>query len=196
MESDTNAVRAITEGDLPAPLGRARDRMTSRLSIDKWLTRSAVTALLIATATVTWNVATAPKHRRGYQVGDTLSAVPGLEGLGPAFFVLWVDSRCGACVGNAGLYSRLTATSDTAPVIVMSPEPSEGLLRFVTEHGIRPARTISTNGEWLAFRGTPTILLVDESRVVRRVWYGQIVDSAAQEDLIRELTRVNNVKGD
>lgn len=69
----------------------------------------------------------------------------------------------------------------------MSAEPLAKLRAFLAQHEVVPDETISTGGELLGFKGTPTLLLVAPNRVVAQVWYGRRVTAVDEMAVLREV---------
>jgi hypothetical protein len=172
--------------------------MARRTPVDNWLMRIAGVSLFMAAAAVSWNVLSAPKSPRGYRAGDRLHAIEGIRNVAQPSLLIWLDSRCGACNLSTKLYRQLTASDVTIPVIVAGPEAREPLEKFLAGNDIHPRLTVPTNGEWYAFKGTPTILLLDSGGIVQRVWYGQITDPLVEGELMSIVKKqaVSAAKGD
>jgi hypothetical protein len=155
-------------------------------AINRALRVSCVLAWLAAASAVTWNVYSVYGAPAGYEVGDSVAAVTALKTGSTPVMVMWLDSRCGPCRDSVNFYRQLTQQSGR-DVIVMGPESEEALTRFVRESGLATTTIVATRGEWYGFKATPTLLLIDGARTVRRVWVGRILDRAVETDVLSSL---------
>jgi len=91
--------------------------------------------------------------------------------------LIFSNSACQYCIDNLDLYrSLLTETSSMAraiPIVMLSAEPVETFRLFMKRHGMNPSQIVSLNPSQLGVRIVPTILLVDRSGRVKRVWVGR-----------------------
>jgi hypothetical protein len=151
--------------------------------VDAGLRASASLAIALAIISVGWRHM-AIQAAVGYSAGDsvvpTIRAAQGAEPM----LVVWLSTRCVACVDSAAFYRRVTASRRTSKVTVVSPEPVEQVKQFLSTHGITPDSVLSTDGDWMKFKGTPTLLLVSPNGKVSHVWFGRLTTAADEERVL------------
>lgn len=153
-----------------------RGRDGSALSrVDVCLRICATVAVASAIASIAWRVS-ANHAAVGYSAGDLFAAPVLLEANNSPtpVLVVWVSSNCGACQQSAEFYKRLTTATRNKKIVVLSPDPLNQVKQFLADHGVTPDYVRSTNGDWMKFRGTPTLLLVSSSRRISHVWFGRL----------------------
>jgi hypothetical protein len=105
--------------------------------------------------------------------------------------LIFSSSSCQYCVDSLGFYrSLLTETSsmpDATPIVMLSAEPIETFRLFVKRNRMNPSQIVSMNPSELNVRIVPTILIVDRSGRVTRVWVGQ--ESKATQSAILSAIR-------
>lgn len=126
-----------------------------------------------------------------YGAGDTLPAEEGLP-FAPnrASVLLFVNSECRFCTASMPFYRKLTADeSRNYDVFVVSKEPFESLEGYLASNAVAPDRTVALRSDTpLRLRKTPTLIVTDDTRVVRGVWVGQLSDSQ-QAEVLSALSR-------
>jgi hypothetical protein len=132
----------------------------------------AAISVLFALAAVSLRIS----HERdvGYQVGDRLE----IEGLrlsrtAPSV-VLWLDTACQACIDSVAFYRQLTSQPGHPKVVIAGREPRTILVAFAEHHRLRADEVLSVGNGRLRFRGTPTVLLVDPTGRIRKLWFGKL----------------------
>ena len=93
-----------------------------------------------------------------------------------------IQSSCHFCSESAPFYRRMLAATSTTGVHVTAvlPEPQRVGMEYVRSLGITLDDVREASFSALKIRGTPTVMLVDERGVVRKVWMGKL--SASRED--------------
>jgi hypothetical protein len=102
--------------------------------------------------------------------GDRISETAELR-FGTPTYILNTQSRCHFCTESMPLYKRLVEGG--ARVIAVSAEPIDVNRNYLESHGVHPAAVVSSVGNGLAFRGTPSLLLVDARGIVQGAWWGK-----------------------
>lgn len=156
-------------------------------TIDTMLKCCAAAAVVLAVAAgVSAHMAGRARLDPGYHPGDSFTAfrvTPKSE----STLLVWVQSECGACKESAALYRKLTARPSRTRIVFAGPEPIDELRQFLKSEGIQSNDIVSTDAKWFAFRATPTILLLDGTDQVRRVWFGRITDQKQEAELLQLL---------
>lgn len=153
---------------------------------DTILRRGVIVAVAGAVGAVLWahRVSTS-RESAGYAVGDAFTAPIGVQlDSAPGHLIVWVQSDCTACQQSVDLYRRLFDRRRKTRAVVMGAEPFEFLRRFVDRNRIDAELVLSTRGDLMRFRGSPTLLLIDRG-IVRRVWYGRITDPSKELEVLR-----------
>lgn len=129
----------------------------------------------------------APAIGGGYSIGDRL---PGLDGRefqdSRRTLILYLASTCRFCTESMEFYKKLSVQRGQVRLVAMGFEPESKLSDYVLTHGVKPDRVISVNPGQLKFRGTPTILLIDQTGVVLNTWRGRL-DPRREEEVLASL---------
>jgi hypothetical protein len=161
-----------------------------RPSPDRHLERAANLAVIVAAivclASWLWFLVgrsgAAPVASERYQVGESLADVPELGAIRDGeTLVVFVNSLCQICAESMPFYRALVqrnaarAAERRSHIAFVSLEPIEILRAYAVANGLDDQDLISLPAG-TAFKMTmvPTILLLDSSRVVKRVWTGRL----------------------
>ncbi|HEY6328194.1 MAG TPA: hypothetical protein VI756_02575, partial [Blastocatellia bacterium] len=90
--------------------------------------------------------------------------------------ILAVAEGCHFCSESADFYKRIAkavAGSETHLVVVLPQEVSEGR-RYLSGLGVDVADVRKASLDSLGVAGTPTLILVDNSGLVKKVWVGKL----------------------
>jgi hypothetical protein len=92
----------------------------------------------------------------------------------PATLLVVVQSRCKFCTASMPFYERMTksAHADTQIVVLTQEEAAIGRA-YVTSHGFEPDDVVSIP-DFNRIHSTPTLILTDATRTVRRIWTGKL----------------------
>lgn len=124
----------------------------------------------------------------GYAVGQRFLAPNSIGGTGKPTLVVWIRTTCGPCISSADFYRRVTDVKQRqARIVMMGAEPEEQLRRFAKDQGIEADAVLSTHGDWMRFRGTPTLLLLDPENTVQKVWYARLRTPEDEAEVIKAL---------
>jgi hypothetical protein len=153
---------------------------------------TATIVMILTSVVLVWHVVSDRASVRsppaaGYSQGDVFGAVDGLRfSETPATAILFVQSTCKFCSASMPFYRRLSALPRRAKFIVMGVETRDQLQAYLSAQQLRVDDVVSVNAQNIKFRGTPTLLLVDNKGVVRDVWAGQL-DNAREEAVLKKI---------
>jgi thiol-disulfide isomerase/thioredoxin len=122
-----------------------------------------------------------------YRVGEKFDAVPLSNRGDRATLVLFVNTSCHYCTNSMPFYRRLAAEG-RAHATHLAVVGAESLSAYMLSHDV------ATDGTFGGIRSgrvaiTPTLILLDGTRVVRRVWAGRL-PTEQEADVIRALPNV------
>jgi peroxiredoxin len=97
--------------------------------------------------------------------------------------VLVVSTNCHFCSESAGFYRQLVEQSKQqhARIIAVLPQPASEATSYLKNEGVEPDEIWQATLSDLEISGTPTVLLVDNTGVVRSVWFGKLPDKKEKE---------------
>lgn len=121
---------------------------------------------------------------RGSQPGDVLPAVEDLDwGVSEKTLVLAFSSRCLYCIESLPFYKRLGEIEPvSSQLVALTREPAETGVEFFSEADVDLTVLPNADLSRLGVRGTPTLMLVDNSGTVLDVWRGRLTPD--QEETI------------
>lgn len=124
-----------------------------------------------------------------YRPGDRVAPLDGVElSAAVSTLVIFVNPSCQYCIDTMDFYRVLSEMAAAAPrnvhLVVVGIEPEPVLDQFLKRYGVSPKRVIAARRSEVKTRVTPTILLVDASGTINRVWTGE--PTAATRALIFE----------
>jgi len=109
------------------------------------------------------------------KAGDRVS-LPNVK-LGPGGTVVFgLRQGCHFCEASAPLYKRIIEAAQSAKgkrVVAVLPEAADKGKSYLHSLGVEVSDVYNVPLSQIHVRGTPTLLLVSESGVVKRAWYGQ-----------------------
>ena len=91
--------------------------------------------------------------------------------------VVIVDrEECAFCKASLPFYSKLVRAADTAGVEVVSVTPDDTVRhqQYLDANQVHVDRTIKLKDTPLKVSGTPTLLLLDQSKTVLGAWVGEL----------------------
>lgn len=117
-------------------------------------------------------------------IGKIIS-LPGVEFSKDRGTLLIVMSiGCHFCKESLAFYKELADRfKGNVDIIAALPEPQAEARKFLHDAGVVPNQIVTANLGDMGVRGTPTVLLVDGSGRVKRVWAGRL-DQQGQQALI------------
>ena len=120
-----------------------------------------------------------------FKVGQSAAKIDGVDASKPTL-VLGISPTCSFCKRDIPIYQQLARTKKVIEgsvhmVTILPAEPARQATAFVTENRIPGAVRVAHEAKDFPFRGTPTILLLDEKHVVVWVWMGSLTPEAKNE---------------
>ncbi|HEX3876506.1 MAG TPA: hypothetical protein VHW24_05950 [Bryobacteraceae bacterium] len=122
------------------------------------------------------------------KVGDSLKrALPINYDKHKATLVLAISTHCHFCAESVPFFQKLQERvgQDIAVAVVLPETVAEGQ-KYLAEKEIRAGEVRQVSLAGLGVGGTPTILLVDASGIVRNIWIGKL-DSDGEEKVLTVL---------
>jgi hypothetical protein len=117
----------------------------------------------------------APAPPNQVKAGDRVS-LPNVK-LGPGdTIVLALREGCHFCESSMPLYKQLVAAAQSAKgkrVVAVLPEAADKGRSYLHSLGVDISDVYSLPLGQIQVTGTPTLLLLSESGIVKRAWYGQ-----------------------
>lgn len=164
---------------------------------------SIVAAALVFCATMvkdrwTNKAAAAPRDLTAATEGRLLSSQLNLPGVrwdqASKTLVMALSTQCHFCQESTPFYKALTTspsvTSKRVSILMVFPQPQNDAETFVRDKDINGDRIVSMPLQKLGITSTPTLLLVDRSGKVERLWIG-VLSHLQQKDLLEELAKLS-----
>lgn len=102
--------------------------------------------------------------------------LPGISGH-PLALVLGLTTSCRYCAESMPLYREMAAFRrqhpSSAPLFVVSPNPVEKVIAYLTQNGVSVDNVIQADFAALGIRATPTLVAVDSKNIVRNAFIGK-----------------------
>jgi len=121
--------------------------------------------------------APAPVISRAPAVGTRIS-LPGVSWSDREHTLVFVlSTTCRFCTNSAPFYHRLVRESQRTGkvrLIAVLPQTTSDATTYLQQLGVGIDHVIQAPLATLATRGTPTLILVDRSGIVKRTWTGQL----------------------
>jgi|ERR1044072_7468306 hypothetical protein len=89
--------------------------------------------------------------------------------------LLALSSSCHFCSESAPFYKRLVQSKNGTRLVAVLPEPAEGGQGYLRRLGVSVDEIRQLNLDKIGVQGTPTLLLVDNSGVVKKSWIGKLL---------------------
>lgn len=132
------------------------------------------------------------KPINGYQLGDRLSAaeVPVDFSKSPQTLLLVMSSHCQYCIASIPFYRDLVAAESTSRpetriVAIGLLEKADSLGGFLRRNGVTVDEVITINPKNAKFSVTPTMVLIDQTGLVKGVWTGLLSTEADQKNVLK-----------
>lgn len=124
---------------------------------------------------------TSPPYRTGDVLSEKLDAVR--LAAKPATLLVVVQSRCKFCTASMPFYERLAKSAHAQTQIVVLTQEEAAIGRaYVSSHGFEPDAVVSIP-EFARIHSTPTVILTDATKTVRRIWTGKLSAGSEAEVL-------------
>jgi thioredoxin-related protein len=88
--------------------------------------------------------------------------------------VLAISNTCHFCTDSAPFYKRLAQNRGDTRVVAVFPQPIEDGREYLERLGVSVDEVKQVGLDQIGVRGTPTLLLVDNSGVVKDSWVGRL----------------------
>ncbi|HBB96536.1 MAG TPA: hypothetical protein DC054_14205 [Blastocatellia bacterium] len=88
--------------------------------------------------------------------------------------VLALSDKCHFCNDSVPFYQQLAQNHGSAALVAVFPQPVDESTQYLNDHGVAIADVRQIALSSLAVSGTPTLILVDESGAVSRLWVGKL----------------------
>ena len=101
----------------------------------------------------------------------------------PKTVVLALSTNCHFCTESAGFYRELSQRchQKNVPIIAVLPQEVAASQSYLTDEGVTVDEVRQAQLSDLRVDGTPTLVIVDGSGVVKRVWIGKLPSSKEKE---------------
>lgn len=101
-----------------------------------------------------------------------------------ATLILAISTHCHFCAESVPFFQRIRERAgDKIVTAVVLPETVEEGQRYVAERQIRATEVRQVSLAGLGAGGTPTILPVDDSGIIRNIWVGKL-DAGGQDKVL------------
>lgn len=88
--------------------------------------------------------------------------------------ILAISSACHFCTESAPFYRRLTEIRGKTRLVAILPQSVQDGKEYLKRLGVAVDQIKQASLDQIGVRGTPTLLLVDSSGVVKRTWVGKL----------------------
>lgn len=105
-----------------------------------------------------------------YVIGDRIRSTSDVT-FDKHTFLLYTKSTCAYCDASMGLYRDMIAKG--ARVIAFTAEDAEVNRGYLASHKVSPEKVLPLRGSGIAFRVTPSLVLVDREGTVVNTWWGK-----------------------
>ncbi len=157
------------------------------------ITGAAVTTLFVSRVIAENRQAPSPAPVT-YRVGEKLAAAgaPVDFSKAPQTLVVVLSSQCHFCTESVPLYHDLLKAREHANprtrMVAIGLEDSSTLQRYLKEHDLTFDEVSSVPRSRIKFRGTPTMVLLDQSGTVKGVWAGFLTSEQRKGEVIQMMS--------
>lgn len=95
--------------------------------------------------------------------------------------VLAISNTCPYCTDSAPFYKRLASGKGNTRLVAILPQSLEEGRAYLNQLGISVDEIRQFRFNQIGVQGTPTIILVDRSGIVKKTWVGKL---SPQEELV------------
>jgi len=122
--------------------------------------------------------------------GDRLEPIAGVDlTASPRTLVMAIQSSCHFCSESMAFYTELSRRKGASTrLVVVAPDDPATAKQYVTSHGFSPDAIATSDLPGMKVAGTPTLLLVNPSGVIERVWMGKLT-AAREKEVLAEVAR-------
>jgi hypothetical protein len=146
--------------------------------------------LLVSEKTQMANVAAAPRSiaRQNLNIGKKIS-VPGIEWNHQRTLLLVLSTTCRFCTESAPLYQTLEKEKPAnVRLIAVLPQGLGESRTYLTKLGLTFPDIVQTSLASVGVSGTPALILVDQSGLVKQFWIGKLPEAESAK-LVASLKR-------
>jgi len=131
-------------------------------------------------------------NRQFLQAGERLEAIGDLRLNDSSLtLIMWLSADCKYCIQSTPFYQRLSETVKTAEpgqaqLVMVTRDTRDVVDAFIRQNNLAVAQVVTASARqqaMLRVPGTPSLILVDRARLVRKVWFGKLDSNAEQEVL-------------
>jgi len=98
--------------------------------------------------------------------------------------ILAISTHCHFCAESVPFFQRIRErVGDKIVTAVVLPETVEEGQKYLAERQVRATEVRQVSLAGLGVSGTPTILLVDDSGIIRNIWVGKL-DASGQDKVL------------
>ncbi len=129
-----------------------------------------------------------PSLSATYRPGDSLTSVGGFSLVSDRRELLVVmRSNCRFCASSMSFYrqvaERRAEGAYRLTIVAVAPEDDADVVALLDQNEFGPDRVVKVRPDSLRVRVTPTLVLVNASGVVERIWEGALSEADEQEVL-------------
>ena len=159
-------------------------------SFSKWIENAANIAIIIVAVAIVMVFARnhfypSPQQPPSIAAGAKLNSQPVDWAATGKNVVLVLSTTCHFCKESSGFYQRLTQDCRNAHTrtVAFFPQTPEEAQNYLKSESVQVDQVIHADFKNLQIGGTPTLLLVDGSGTVKKVWLGKLDDKKEREVL-------------
>jgi hypothetical protein len=122
--------------------------------------------------------------------GDQLQPIAGVDlTKSQRTLVMAIQSSCHFCTESMTFYRELSRQKGASTrLVVVAPDDPAAAKQYVASHGFSPDAIATSDLPAMNVAGTPTLLLVNPSGVIERVWMGKLTP-AREKEVMAEVAR-------
>lgn len=115
-----------------------------------------------------------PKEQESINISEQLSRVDIKIPAQSQLLLLAISSDCHFCTESAGFYRRLAQKKDKTRLVALMPQPINESQEYLEKLGVCVDEIRQLPLSDIGVLGTPTLLLLDRSGVVKQKWIGKL----------------------
>jgi hypothetical protein len=171
------------------------------MTIWKWVGRTADVATVVLAIALTGLIAARffggarpPKRPPAYAAGESVPLLKNVDySASDKTLAIVVRHDCHFCTDSLPFYGRLiaerNARSERVQIVVVAPEEDRASQQFLGAN-VRPDTFSVWERGRLKIQGTPSVMLVDRSGRLIRLWEGRLTEKAERELISAVFTKV------
>lgn len=158
---------------------------TKRLEIATNVAVLVVCLIIVAGTTYNFFAPRSPSTSMSPNVGEAVK-LRGVEWSGSQkTLILAISTQCHFCSESVPFYKKLSpaAGGKGDRVIAVFPQPTQESKNYLSEKELRIDQVMQAPLTQLKVGGTPTLILVNSSGKIEKVWKGKLTEAGEQEVL-------------